>query len=188
MTINYQVDAATGLLSGVAYRHSPNHNDRPAIEDIDTIVIHGISLPAGEFGGPWIDALFMNQLKGDENPGFVSLAGLQVSSHLLLRRDGEVIQYVPFHKRAWHAGVSSFKERGNCNDFSIGIELEGTDEIPYTEIQYQHLAAVIKGLLEHFPRISPDRIIGHCDIAPGRKSDPGAVFDWQMLRQLLAFE
>ncbi len=173
-----------GWLQGVTTTPSPNFDARPAGETVSLIVIHGISLPAGVFGTPYIDDLFCNRIRGDEVPGFESLADLRVSSHLLIRRGGEPIQYVSLHDRAWHAGVSSFQGRTHCNDFSIGIELEGTDETPYTDAQYQCLYAVVGLLLQQFPNITPEeRIVGHCDIAPGRKSDPGPAFDWQRLRE-----
>ncbi len=153
---------------------------------VDLLVIHGVSLPPGEFGGPWIDALFQNRLDPQAHPYFGPIAGLKVSSHLLIRRDGELIQYVDLTKRAWHAGVSSFQGRERCNDFSIGIELEGTDDLPYASSQYQVLAEVSRTILTRFPAITPDRIVGHSDIAPGRKTDPGPAFDWERYRRLLA--
>lgn len=179
------VNINSGLLEPVNFHPSPNFNERPQGTAIDTLIVHCISLPAGEFGGPWIDALFLNKLKGDEHPSFKELMGLHVSSHLVIRRDGEIIQYVPFHKRAWHAGVSRFDGRENCNDFSIGIELEGIDHIAYEPVQYNRLAEVINALLKSYPNITSERIVGHSDIAPGRKTDPGAAFDWTILRQKL---
>jgi AmpD protein len=149
-------------------------------------VIHAISLPAGEFGGPWIDDLFCNRLAADAHPDFPAICGLSVSAHALIRRDGEVVQYVPFHQRAWHAGESSFQGRTRCNDFSIGIELEGCDEQPFEAIQYQRLAQLCRALMAIYPAITPQRITGHSDIAPGRKTDPGPHFDWARLQQLLA--
>lgn len=180
-----QVDPATGLLNAVRYLPSPNGDDRPLGPAIDLIVIHGISLPPGEFGGPWIDALFANTLDSAAHPYFQTLIGLRVSAHLLIRRNGELTQYVPFHRRAWHAGASEYAGRPRCNDFSIGIELEGADRIPYADGQYQRLAAVIRAVRAAYPAITPDRLTGHADIAPGRKTDPGPAFDWARLRRLL---
>jgi len=179
------VDKSSGLLQDTIFRNSPNFNQRPEGIDIDMVVVHGISLPAGEFGGEWVDRLFLNQIKGDEQPGFEDLKGLKVSSHLFVRRTGEIIQYVPFTKRAWHAGTSEYGGRDNCNDFSIGIELEGTDDIPYEPEQYDSLIKVVVALLQTWPTISEDRVVGHVDIAPGRKTDPGHVFDWDSFRQAI---
>jgi len=164
---------------------SPNFDERPDGCEISLIVIHGISLPPGVYGGPEIDRFFTNTLDPDAHPYFKEIADQQVSSHLLMRRDGEVVQYVPFSKRAWHAGESCFDGRAACNDFSIGIELEGQDEEPYTPAQYERLAAVIRTLTESFPELSTRRLAGHCDIAPLRKTDPGPAFDWSRLRQRL---
>jgi len=179
------IDASRGKLAGVRQVRSPNCDARPDGEDISLIVIHGISLPPGEYGGPWIDALFTNQLDPAAHPYFADMADLRVSSHLLIRRDGEVVQYVPFTERAWHAGDSCYRERGACNDFSIGIELEGQDGEPYAAIQYERLAAVIDVLVKTFPGLSHECIVGHCDIAPGRKTDPGPAFDWALLTDKL---
>lgn len=162
---------------------SPNQNERPADMPVSLVVIHGISLPPGEFGGPWIDALFTNTLDPDVHPYFAEVAALTVSAHLLVRRDGELVQYVPFDRRAWHAGRSCHQGRENCNDFSIGIELEGTDEIPYTAAQYAALADVVALLEQHYPECA-GHLAGHSDIAPGRKTDPGPSFDWAALAQL----
>lgn len=179
------IDPATGLLDAARLQPSPNCDERPAGETVDLIVIHGISLPPDEFGGPWIEALFTNGLDPAAHPYFRAIADLRVSAHLLIRRDGEMIQYVPFHRRAWHAGESVYAGRSRCNDFSIGIELEGTDQRAYTEDQYQLLAAVIAALRLAYPAIQPERLVGHADIAPGRKTDPGPAFDWVRLRQML---
>jgi AmpD protein len=164
---------------------SPNFDERTDPSDISLLIIHCISLPPNEFGTPYIDQLFCNQLDPDKHPYFRAIHQLTVSSHLLIRRTGEIVQYVPFDKRAWHAGKSEYKGRERCNDFSIGIELEGTELIEYTEAQYQQLAVVIQLLIETYPQLSVDRITGHSDIAPGRKTDPGASFDWQKLFSLL---
>jgi AmpD protein len=154
---------------------------------VDLLVIHNISLPPGEFGGPWIEHLFLNRLDPSIHPYFQEIQHLKVSSHLLILRDGELIQYVPLNKRAWHAGKSSFHGRERCNDFSIGIELEGTDDQPYTDAQYATLNEVTHDILSLFPAITPDRIVGHADISPDRKTDPGPAFDWQRyLRTLRA--
>lgn len=163
---------------------SPNHNERPPGTAVSLVVVHGISLPPGEFGGPYIDDLFCNRLDASMHPYFATLAGLEVSSHLLIRRDGELVQYVPFDRRAWHAGRSHYAGRDNCNDFSVGIELEGTDDMPYAEAQYRQLAAVIAVLEARYPACR-GACVGHSDIAPGRKTDPGPAFDWQYLQHLL---
>jgi AmpD protein len=162
---------------------SPNQNERPAGVPASLLVVHGISLPPGEFGGPYIDALFTNTLNPELHPYFQEIAGLTVSAHLLVRRDGTVVQYVPFDCRAWHAGRSCYDGRENCNDFSIGIELEGTDDIPYTEYQYDTLARVLDLLEQTYPA-TKGHLAGHSDIAPGRKTDPGPSFDWERLRAL----
>lgn len=167
-----------GWLDGVTRRPSPNQDARPDLADVSLLVIHGMSLPPGEFGGPWIDALFANRLDLAAHPYFAQLAGLAVSAHVLIRRDGEVVQYVPFGARAWHAGASCFAGRERCNDYSIGVELEGTDDQPYTDAQYEALARVARAVMQAYPAITAGRIAGHCDIAPGRKTDPGPAFDW----------
>lgn len=153
---------------------------------ISLLVIHGISLPAGEFGGPWIERLFLGRLEAGMHPELADLVSLKVSAHLLIRRDGKIIQFVPFKRRAWHAGVSVFQDRPRCNDYSIGIELEGTDASPYADIQYARLIAVTRALMRAYPAITLDRVVGHCDIAPERKTDPGPAFDWSRLRCGLA--
>ncbi len=159
----------------------PNYDDRPNPVDISLLVIHCISLPPGEFDNPYINQLFCNVLDPDAHPYFKEIHQLTVSAHLLIKRDGSCIQYVPFNKRAWHAGKSSYQGKERCNDFSIGIELEGTESIPYTEAQYIQLAEVIDSLLKAYPNLSKQQITGHSDIAPGRKNDPGASFDWQRI-------
>jgi AmpD protein len=182
------IDVERGLLGLARQEPSPNCDDRPPGTVVDLIVVHGISLPPGEFGGPWIDRLFTNRLPREAHPYFEAVADLKVSAHLLVRRDGEVVQYVPFHWRAWHAGASSWQGRERCNDYSIGIELEGTDHGPYESAQYAVLARVIAALCRSYPALSPGRVVGHSDVAPGRKSDPGVAFDWPRLRSLLRFE
>lgn len=175
-------------LREAARQPSPNFDDRPDADDISLIVIHCISLPPGEFGHDYVDRLFCNRLDPAEHPYFEDIYRLRVSAHLLLNRGGDITQYVPFDKRAWHAGVSAYQGRKHCNAFSIGIELEGADTIPYTEAQYRQLAAVIAALLKTYPKLSKRHITGHSDIAPGRKTDPGPAFDWTKLRRLLAAE
>lgn len=165
---------------------SPNQNSRPPGCQPELLVIHSISLPPGQFGGGHVPQLFCNSLDPAGHPYFAEIAGLQVSAHLLIERDGTLVQFVPFDQRAWHAGVSAYDGREACNDFSIGIELEGADDIAYSQLQYRQLSRVIGALLHAYPSLSQEHIVGHCDIAPGRKTDPGAAFDWAHLRQLLA--
>lgn len=160
---------------------SKHFNQRPKNE-VSLLVIHNISLPAGKFGLPYIDQLFQGCLDTKADASFTDLQGLTVSAHFLIRRDGELVQYVSCDDRAWHAGVSSFDGVSNCNDFAIGIELEGTDDIAYTDAQYRVLERLTLVLVKQYPMISPQRIVGHNDIAPGRKTDPGASFDWERYR------
>jgi AmpD protein len=185
-SISLQVDTATGRLRGVRQVLSAHHDARPAGLLPDLIIVHGISLPPGEYGGPWIDRLFTGGLPPDAHPYFAPIAALRVSAHLLVRRDGALAQYVPFHARAWHAGVSEYQGRAGCNDFSIGIELEGTDDSDYEPAQYQALSAAIRALLRAYPSLHRDRVVGHSDVAPGRKTDPGLSFDWARLRASVA--
>ena len=152
---------------------------------IDLIIVHGISLPPGEFGGPHIEHLFCNRLTPDSHDCFRTIADLRVSAHLLIRRDGWLVQFVAFSDRAWHAGESCFEDRVRCNDFSIGIELEGTDCTPYETVQYERLGDVCRALMARWPAITADRIVGHSDVAPHRKTDPGPAFDWRRLKNLL---
>lgn len=152
---------------------------------IDLLVIHGISLPPGKFGSDDIDRLFTNCLDPMQHQAFADICQLRVSAHLLIRRDGELVQYVPMQQRAWHAGASQFQGRDRCNDFSIGVELEGTDDTLYDERQYARLLGLVRCLQAAYPGITEDRIVGHCDIAPGRKTDPGPAFDWARLRARL---
>nr|WP_298720319.1 1,6-anhydro-N-acetylmuramyl-L-alanine amidase AmpD [uncultured Steroidobacter sp.] len=179
------IDTDSGWLRAARRVPSPNFDMRPGGILPELIVVHGISLPPEQFGGPWIDRLFTNALPPAEHPYFEKIKDLRVSSHVLIRRDGEPVQYVPFHERAWHAGASSYQGRERCNDFSVGIELEGADEIPYEPAQYRVLSALIVALCEAYPSLSLSRIAGHSDIAPGRKTDPGPAFDWQRLYALL---
>lgn len=181
VSTQYRVNTANGLIDPARHCPSPNCDDRPAGAAPQLIVIHGISLPPGEFGGPGIEDLFMNRLDWDAHEYFSSIRGLEVSAHLLIRRDGELIQFVPFTRRAWHAGVSQFRGRDCCNDFSIGIELEGEDETPYTDIQYRVLAAATRAILAALDGLSARRIAAHSDLSPGRKTDPGPAFDWLRL-------
>ncbi len=164
---------------------SPNFDERPHKEDISLIVIHCISLPPGQFGYDYIDQLFCNQLNPNQHPYFKEIEHLKVSSHLLIKRSGEVTQYVAFNQRAWHAGVSEYKGRGKCNDYSIGIELEGTETSEYTATQYEKLSSVIKVLIKVYPGLTIKDIVGHSDIAPGRKTDPGIGFKWEKLSSSL---
>lgn len=172
-----------GWLQGVKQVISPFYNDRPSDKPISLLVIHNISLPPNQFGGPYVEQLFTGQLDPNEHPYFADIYQIQVSSHLFIRRDGEIIQFVAFDKRAWHAGISAFEGQENCNDFSIGIELEGCDSEKFTEVQYQQLAKVTLLLQQTYPL---NNITGHSDIAPERKTDPGPYFDWQYYRHLLA--
>lgn len=178
---------AEGWLRGARRLQSDNVNERPSAEAgvISLLVIHSISLPPGRFGGGFIERLFLNQLDCDGHPYFERLRGLCVSAHLLIDRRGRLTQFVPFGRRAWHAGESCHEGRTNCNDFSIGIELEGTDERPYTKAQYRRLLRVTRELMRHYPAITTTRIVGHADIAPGRKTDPGPAFDWMAYRTAL---
>ena len=181
-----RVDPLSGLMGGARFTPSPHCDARPPGVAIDLLVIHGISLPPGEFGGPWIEQLFLGSLPRNAHPYFREIANPRVAAHLLIRRDGALLQFVPFTERAWHAGDSSFEGRTACNDFSVGIELEGTDHVAYTDAQYAELAAVSRALMHAYPGITPARIVGHSDIAPGRKTDPGPAFDWPRLRKQLA--
>ena len=186
MQHRFTVDTATGLLAGARFLASPHCDERPTGTAVDLLVIHGISLPPGEFGGPWIEQLFLGRLPPDAHPYFKDVSPLKVSAHILIRRDGELLQFVPFHKRAWHAGQSRFQGREACNDFSLGIELEGDDHTPYAPVQYAVLAGVTHALMQVYPGISPAHIVGHSDVAPDRKTDPGPAFDWARFRDVLA--
>ena len=186
MEQDFTIDTSSGLIQPARRLETEHCDERDDPNDISLLVIHNISLPPGQFGGPYIDQLFTGGLDPEAHPYFKEIAGLRVSSHLLIRRNGELVQYVPFHQRAWHAGVSQFAGRQRCNDYSIGIELEGTDDIPYAGIQYQVLAKVTQAIMQAYPQIKPERITGHSNIAPERKTDPGPAFDWHHYRQLLA--
>ena len=175
-----------GWLKQAKQVRSPNFGPRPAGCEPELLVIHNISLPPGCYGGDCIERFFSNCLDWDEHPFFDEIRGVEVSAHLLIERSGKLVQFVSFCDRAWHAGQSCFDGRDNCNDYSIGIELEGTDEEPYTDEQYLALSAVTGLLLEHYAQLGVDRIVGHSDIAPGRKTDPGPAFDWPRYRNALA--
>lgn len=175
-----------GRLAGARWCPSPNFGPRPDPSDISLLVVHNISLPPGQFGGGHIEAFFQNCLDHSLHPYFATIESLQVSAHGLIERDGNLVQFVDLRERAWHAGRSSFCGREECNDYSIGIELEGTDDTPYTDVQYQTLARLAADLMARWPAITPQRIVGHSDIAPGRKTDPGPAFEWARFRQLLA--
>ena len=185
VTSEFTVNPETGLISPARQCLSPNRDLRPEGASLDMIVIHGISLPPGQFGGGEIEALFLNELDWDAHPYFGEIRGMEVSAHLLIRRDGELVQFVPLTERAWHAGESSFRGRACCNDFSVGIELEGEDETAYDERQYAVLPAVLRAVTAAYPEITAREIAGHCDVSPGRKSDPGPAFDWPRLYDAL---
>jgi len=172
-----------GWLAGVRRVESPNCDDRPAGTEISLLVVHSISLPPGEYGGDSIEKLFTNRLDPDAHPYFRQIEGMKVSAHFLVRRDGRVIQFVPVHRRAWHAGVSSWRGRSACNDFSIGVELEGTDDAPFEEAQYLALGELIARLRSALPLRD---LAAHSDVAPGRKTDPGPGFAWDRVLSRLA--
>lgn len=181
-----EIDAKTGLLSPCKQVPSPNKDARPDEQTLDLIVIHSISLPPGEYGGDAIERFFCNELNAQEHPYYREIHQMKVSSHLLIRRNGQITQFVPFHERAWHAGKSSYQGRERCNDFSIGIELEGGDTESFNNEQYIQLASLIQTLIKTYRTLSLDAITGHSDIAPGRKTDPGTGFDWTKLQTLLS--
>lgn len=173
-------------LIGARRAPSPNQDARPIPpSEIDLLVIHNISLPPGSFGGPYIEQFFGNHLDFQAHPYFQHISHLRVSSHLIIYRSGETVQCVPFDRRAWHAGESQYKGRSSCNDFSLGIEVEGTDDVPYTDTQYLKLFEVTRSLFRTYPRLLPERVVGHHDVAPGRKTDPGPSFDWARYRLFL---
>lgn len=170
-----------GWVKGARQCESPHFNSRP-LNEVSLLVIHNISLPAGCFGKSYIDQLFKGCLDVSADPSFIDLKGLEVSAHFLIRRDGELVQYVSCDERAWHAGASYYGSREGCNDFAIGIELEGTDTLAYTERQYQELKMLTLALFDAYPMLNIDRVVGHCDIAPDRKTDPGESFDWKRFK------
>ena len=183
-----QLDRATGWFAGITHCPSPNFNARAEGEVISLLVIHNISLPPAQFATGKVQAFFQNRLDPNEHPYFEGIKHLRVSAHFLIERDGKVTQFVSCLDRAWHAGVSCFAGREACNDFSIGIELEGTDELPYSDAQYEVLASLSRAISVQYPEVTASRIVGHCDIAPGRKTDPGTSFEWQRYRGMLNFE
>jgi AmpD protein len=189
LTMTIATEKEIAILNGwlnIAHRvPSPNFNLRPENTPISLLVIHNISLPPGKFGGRFVQDFFKNQLDENAHPYFKTIAGMQVSAHLFIEREGEITQFVSFDDRAWHAGASSFEGVPNCNDYAIGIELEGTDDQAYTDAQYTVLAKVTRQLLRTYPTLTPERIAGHEDIAPGRKTDPGPNFDWPRYFSLL---
>jgi len=176
----------TGRFPEARWCPSPNFGARPDSTEISLLVVHNISLPPGQFGGSHIEDFFCNRLQADAHPYFSTIAELQVSAHALIRRDGSVVQFVSCLDRAWHAGRSCFQGEVECNDFGIGIELEGADDIPYTTEQYATLARLASWVMAAWPAVTADRIAGHSDIAPGRKTDPGPAFDWAYFRDTLS--
>ena len=188
MTDNKYGQIVSGWLQGCKQVASPNCEPRPNNASVQLLVVHNISLPPGEFGGPFIEDLFTNKLEPHAHPYFVDIAQLKVSAHFLIRRSGDVVQFVATTENAWHAGVSRWRDREKCNDFSIGIELEGTDTHLYTDAQYEALESLIRTCRQAHPEIEPTAIVGHSDIAPGRKTDPGESFDWHRLSQGLGIE
>ncbi len=183
MSCDYDVDPATGLIAPARQCPSPNQDERPTGTEPDLIVIHCISLPPGEYGGDFIERFFRNCLPRDTHPYFDEIGDLTVSSHLLVRRDGTLVQFVPFGRRAWHAGASSYRGRERCNDYSVGIELEGTDDSPFEDSQYLALGGVIAALGTAYRSLRGAPVVGHEHIAPGRKTDPGPCFDWSRLKR-----
>ncbi len=173
----------TGWIDGIDHCLSSNYDERPENVEINLLVIHCISLPPGQYGCDYIDQLFTNTLDPAAHPYFEEICDLRVSTHLLIRRTGEIVQYVPLTKRAWHAGVSEFRGRKSCNDFSIGIELEGCDDELYEDVQYSRLIELTQLLQKNWPQLGSESIVGHCDIAPERKTDPGSAFDWSELQR-----
>lgn len=183
-----EIDCDAGLVKSARQCASPNQDPRPSGVDVDLIVLHGISLPPGQFGGPEVERLFTNSLDWDSHEYFGEIRGLEVSTHLFIRRDGELVQFVPFTERAWHAGESCFQARERCNDNSIGIELEGEDGLAYDDRQYATLIPLLAAMLQAYPALSARRIAAHSDISPGRKTDPGPAFDWLRLYDGLSLE
>jgi AmpD protein len=178
-----QIDSGSGLIQGVRFVASPNCDERPVGTPVDTLIIHSISLPPGMFGGTGVEHLFCNCLDPNEHPYYREIKDLKVSAHFLIRRNGELVQFVPLHQRAWHAGQSYCEGRTRINDFSIGVELEGADNLPFEDIQYESLAKLTGIIRRQYPAITKERIYGHGDVAPGRKTDPGPMFDWKRYLQ-----
>lgn len=166
------------IFKNVRFLQSPNYNDRPDKEKINLLIIHCISLPEGSYEGSNVEDFFLNKLSISDHNSFDEIKDLKVSSHLYIKRNGELVQFVPFNKRAWHAGESTYKGVSDCNNYSIGIELEGTDDYFYTDDQYDTLTEATKGVIKNYPLINKDSIVGHSDVSPGRKTDPGRKFDW----------
>jgi len=173
------------LIENIKFLQSPNFDIRPKKIDISLIVIHSISLPPTIFGNEYVENFFLNKLEIADNEYINSIKDMKVSSHIYIKRTGEIIQFVPFDKRAWHAGESSYKNVKNCNDYSIGIELEGCEDISFEDIQYNKLSEIIDCLMQNYPNINSERIVSHSEIAPGRKSDPGPLFDWKRLKSMI---
>ena len=178
---SYTIDCSNGLIDPADQCPSPNQDARPGGAEPELIVLHSISLPPGEFGGPYIEQLFTNRLDPDEHAYFAGIRELQVSAHILIRRDGSLVQFVPFTRRAWHAGQSGFRGVPACNDYSIGIEIEGEDSVDYSDHQYSALAGTVTALTGAYISLNARQIAGHCDVSPGRKTDPGPAFDWLRL-------
>ncbi len=183
---NFRIDADSGLALGAHWLPSPHCDRRPPQMAIELLVIHAISLPPGKYGGDDVTALFLGTLDCSLRPEYAELSGLRVSTHFFIRRDGQVVQFVPLSQRAWHAGASRFGQRQRCNDFSVGIELEGSDQDPFMPAQYATLVALTRALRTACPQLHAEHIVGHSEIAPGRKSDPGPYFDWARYRGTLA--
>lgn len=179
-------DTRCGWLSDAQLVPSSNFDARPDGVDIDLLVIHAISLPPGQFGGPYIEQLFTNRLVTDQHPYFAAIQQLGVSAHFLITRDGRLLQFVDIFARAWHAGESRWQGRSRCNDFSVGVELEGCDELPFELAQYARLTSLLKDLFQRLPALNTTRLVGHSDIAPTRKTDPGPHFDWVQVRKALS--
>lgn len=186
--IKMSLQIEEGWLTEVEHCPSPNFNYRPQNVTPRLLVIHNISLPPAQFGGGYIKDFFLNRLNSATHPYFETIKAMQVSAHLLIERDGQMVQFVSFDQRAWHAGASEYYGATECNDFSIGIEMEGTDDIPYTDRQYHQLAKVTDALLRYYPQMLPEHITGHSDIAPERKTDPGIAFNWDYFKRLLNME
>lgn len=185
-SMQYWIDPETGLARGARFVPSPNCDDRPPGVGVDVLVIHNISLPPGEFGGPYVEQLFCNHLDPARHAYFEEVCAMRVSAHFFVPRSGAPVQFVPVHKRAWHAGQSACLGRANVNDFSVGIELEGTDDSGFEDAQYVTLELLSGALMRTFPALTADRVFGHSDVAPGRKTDPGPGFDWTRYRRALA--
>ena len=180
-----QLDRHTGWVDGASRLLSPNHDDRPEGQLPEVLVIHAISLPPGEYTGDAVARFFLNQLNAAAHPYYEEICDLKVSAHFFIRREGQIIQFVPTSYRAWHAGISELRGRSNVNDFSVGVELEGTDTDTFTVLQYQTLSVLTRLLTVSFPAITPENIVGHSDVAPGRKTDPGPGFDWARYRRMI---